>query len=103
MTSEGPFAVGSALWRDARGRLVCTLVAKTTLALFKLAAEVVVVGSAFTADYLPDTVATSRSLLLSYPVMALCESRLREDLAEPQAKALFAMALGRVLHSRAEG
>ena len=53
--------------------------------------------------YLPDAVATSLPLLLSYPVMALCEIRLREDVAEPQAEALFAMALGRVLHSRIEG
>jgi hypothetical protein len=53
--------------------------------------------------YLPDAVATSLPLLLSYPVMALCEVRLREDLAEAQPEALFAMALGRVLHSRPEG
>ena len=52
--------------------------------------------------YLPDAVATSLPLLLSYPVMVLCEVRPREDLAEAHAEALFAMALGRVLLSRAD-
>ncbi|MEO7592152.1 MAG: DUF2169 domain-containing protein, partial [Byssovorax sp.] len=33
MTAQGPFAVGSVLWRDAHGRLVCTIVAKATYAL----------------------------------------------------------------------
>jgi hypothetical protein len=33
VTAQGPFAVGSVLWRDAHGRLVCTVVAKATYAL----------------------------------------------------------------------
>ena len=33
VTARGPFAVGSVVWRDARGKLVCTLVAKATYAL----------------------------------------------------------------------
>src|ERR1700724_3638641 len=33
VTAQGPFAVGSVIWRDGRGRLVCTLVAKATYAL----------------------------------------------------------------------
>jgi hypothetical protein len=31
--SEGPFSVGSRIWRDARGQLTCTVVAKATYAL----------------------------------------------------------------------
>jgi hypothetical protein len=50
--------------------------------------------------YLPETVVTSLPMLLSYPVVALCEVRPREDLLETQAEALFASALGRVLHAR---
>ena len=33
ITADGPFAVGSVLWRDARGALMCTLVAKATYEL----------------------------------------------------------------------
>ena len=33
VTARGPFAVGSVIWRDARGKLVCTIVAKATYAL----------------------------------------------------------------------
>lgn len=33
VTARGPFAVGSLLWRDARGALMCTLVAKATYEL----------------------------------------------------------------------
>ncbi|MDI1475990.1 DUF2169 domain-containing protein [Polyangium sp. y55x31] len=53
--------------------------------------------------YLSDAVATSLPLLPSYPVVVLAEARLREDVAETQPEALVAMALGRVLHGRAEG
>jgi hypothetical protein len=53
--------------------------------------------------YLPDASATSLPLLPSFPVVALCEVRAREDLVEAQPEALIAMALGRVLHSRQEG
>jgi hypothetical protein len=68
VVSHGPFSVASRVWRDARGRLTCTVVAKATyelapgeasplddplpiqeedLAPFRRAAEVVVVGTAF--------------------------------------------------------
>ena len=50
--------------------------------------------------YLPDTAAASLPLLLSFPVVALCEVAPREDLSETQDEALFAQALGRVLRSR---
>jgi hypothetical protein len=50
--------------------------------------------------YLPETAATSLPLLLSFPVVALCEIIPREDLTEPQDEALLASALGRVLRSR---
>jgi len=33
VTTEGPFAVGGVLWRDARGKLMCTIVAKATYEL----------------------------------------------------------------------
>ncbi|MFT3772846.1 MAG: DUF2169 domain-containing protein [Minicystis sp.] len=33
VVSQGPFSVGSRVWRDARGRLTCTVVAKATYAL----------------------------------------------------------------------
>ena len=52
--------------------------------------------------YLPDASATSLPLLPSFPVVALCEVRAREDLVEAQPDALIAMALGRVQHSRQE-
>jgi hypothetical protein len=55
------------------------------------------------ALYLPDSISASLPLLPSYPVVALCEVRPREDLGEAQPEALFTVALGRVLHSRAEG
>jgi hypothetical protein len=50
--------------------------------------------------YLPETAATSLPLLLSFPVVALCEIIPREDLTEPHDEALLASALGRVLRSR---
>ena len=53
--------------------------------------------------YLPDASATSLPLLPSFPMVALCEVRAREDLMEAQPDALIAMALGRVLQSRPEG
>jgi hypothetical protein len=52
--------------------------------------------------YAPD-IADSLPLLPSFPVIALCEVRPREDLAEPAADALFAVALGRVLRLRGDG
>jgi hypothetical protein len=33
VTADGPFAVGSVLWRDKRGQLMCTVVAKATYEL----------------------------------------------------------------------
>ena len=33
VTAQGPFAAGSVIWRDVRGRLVCTVVAKATYKL----------------------------------------------------------------------
>jgi hypothetical protein len=33
VASQGPFSVASKVWRDARGRLTCTVVAKATYAL----------------------------------------------------------------------
>ena len=53
--------------------------------------------------YVPDAAAASLPLLLTFPVIALCEVRPREDVAETHPEALFAAALGRVLHGRAEG
>ena len=53
--------------------------------------------------YVLDSVASSLPLLPAYPVTALCEVRPREDLAETQNEALFAVALGRVLAGRNEG
>jgi hypothetical protein len=53
--------------------------------------------------YLPEAVAGSLPLLPSFPVIMVCEVRPREDAAEAQAEALFAVALGRVLHLRAPG
>jgi hypothetical protein len=53
--------------------------------------------------YLPEAVAGSLPLLPSFPVIMVCEVRPREDAAEAQAEALFAVALGRVLHVRAPG
>jgi hypothetical protein len=52
--------------------------------------------------YVLDSVAASLPLLPSCPVTALCEVRPREDVAETASEALFAVALGRVLQSRAE-
>ncbi|MFT3764026.1 MAG: DUF2169 domain-containing protein [Minicystis sp.] len=53
--------------------------------------------------YLPDTITGSLPLLPAFPVIAVCEVRPREDAAEAQAEALFAVALGRVLHARSDG
>lgn len=53
--------------------------------------------------YLLDSIAASLPLLLAYPVTAICEVRPREDLSEAASEALFAVALGRVLHGRNEG
>jgi hypothetical protein len=53
--------------------------------------------------YLPDTITGSLPLLPTFPVICVCEVRPREDGAEVHAEALFASALGRVLHLRAEG
>lgn len=53
--------------------------------------------------YVLDSVAASLPLLPSCGVTALCEVRPREDVAETQNEALFAVALGRVLHWRNEG
>ncbi|MEO5727987.1 MAG: hypothetical protein ABI134_10280, partial [Byssovorax sp.] len=53
--------------------------------------------------YVLDAVASSLPLLPAYPVTALCEVRPREDVAEAQGEALFAVALGRVLHGLREG
>ncbi len=50
-----------------------------------------------------DSVAASLPLLPSFGVTALCEVRPREDVAETRSEALFAVALGRVLHGRNEG
>src|SRR6185437_7709469 len=33
VSAHGPFAVGSVLWRDSRGQLLCTVVAKATYEL----------------------------------------------------------------------
>ena len=33
LASEGPFSVGSVMWRDGRGRLFCTVAAKATYEL----------------------------------------------------------------------
>ncbi len=53
--------------------------------------------------YVLDSVAASLPLLPSCQITALCEVRPREDVAETQSEALFAVALGRVLQSRVEG
>ena len=53
--------------------------------------------------YVLDSVAAALPLLPSFVVTALCEVRPREDVAETQSEALFAVALGRVLHWRNEG
>ncbi|APR77400.1 D-alanyl-D-alanine carboxypeptidase [Minicystis rosea] len=52
--------------------------------------------------YLPDTISGSLPLLPAFPILGVCEVRPREDGAEAHAEALFATALGRVLHTRAE-
>jgi hypothetical protein len=53
--------------------------------------------------YLPDGPSASLPLLPAWPVIALCEIRPREDIAETHAEALLAVAFGRVLFSRSEG
>lgn len=50
--------------------------------------------------YLPDAASNSLPLLLSFPVVALCEVTPREDLTESQDEALVVLALGRVLRNR---
>lgn len=50
--------------------------------------------------YLPDAAASSLPLLLSFPVVTLCEVTPREDLTETQDEALLVLAVGRVLKSR---
>jgi hypothetical protein len=40
--------------------------------------------------------------MASFPVVALCSVRPREDLVESQDEALIALAIGRVLQARAE-
>jgi len=50
--------------------------------------------------YLPDSAASSLPLLISFPVIAICEVTPREDLTETQDEALVVLALGRVLRTR---
>jgi hypothetical protein len=77
---------------------------RTLLGAPRVRAELVVgrEGAAFPL-YVLDSVAASLPLLPSFGVTALCEVRPREDVAETQSEALFAVALGRVLHGRTEG
>jgi hypothetical protein len=74
---------------------------RTILGAPRLRAELTVpkAGEAWPI-YLPETVAASLPLLLSFPVVALCEITAREDVAEAQPQALVAAALARVLLSR---
>ena len=51
--------------------------------------------------YVPDAASTSMPLLVTFPVIALCDVIPREDLTESQDEALMAHALGRVLKIRA--
>ncbi|APR82001.1 pentapeptide repeat family protein [Minicystis rosea] len=53
--------------------------------------------------YLPDAVTNALPLIASFPVVAICAPRPREDVLEAQDEALFVMALGRVLQARGEG
>lgn len=50
--------------------------------------------------YVPDASAGSLPLLPSFPVVAFCEVRPREDLVETQGESLLCVALGRVLAAR---
>lgn len=77
---------------------------RTLLGAARVRADLIVgrEGSVFPL-YVLDAVASSLPLLPAYPVTALCEVRPREDVAEAQSEALFAVALGRVLHGLREG
>jgi hypothetical protein len=66
----------------------------------RVRADLVLPGGETFPLYVPDAASASLPLLPSFPVVAVCEVRPREDLAETQAEALLSMALGRVLHSR---
>jgi hypothetical protein len=66
----------------------------------RVRADLVFAGGDVFPLYLPDDSATSLPLLPSFPVMAVCEVRPREDLVETQPEALLCVALGRVLHGR---
>ena len=50
--------------------------------------------------YVPENAAGSLPLLPSFPVVAFCEVRPREDLVETQPESLLCVALGRVLAAR---
>lgn len=73
---------------------------RTLLGASRIRADLALPGESLPV-YLPDTIAGSLPLLPSFPVIALCEARPREDAGEEKPEALFALALGRVLHARA--
>ena len=66
----------------------------------RVRADLVLAGGDAFPFYLPESAAGMLPLLPSFPVVALCEVRPKEDLMEVQAEALVCVALGRVLTMR---
>jgi hypothetical protein len=66
----------------------------------RVRADLATGGSEVFPFYIPEGSAGSLPLLPSFPIVAFCEVRPREDLVETQTESLLCVALGRVLASR---
>jgi hypothetical protein len=74
---------------------------RTLLGAARLRGDLTVPSLGAIPVYLPESVATLLPLLPSFPAMLLAELRPREDASETHAESLLALAVGRVLQTRA--
>ncbi len=74
---------------------------RTLLGSPRLRTELVMPGGETFVLYLPDAVADALPLLSSFPTVIACDVRPKEDHAEADDLALFALAVGRMLAARA--